>query len=274
VVNVLQILSWLVFLLYAAGFWAYLAYFRAKSERLSRQTRSLMLTAVGTQTVYLILITLKSGHLPVSDTFTVLASCSWFFVLVYLVLEIRLHEMSMGVFFLPVIVLLQLISNLFISFDKPLASVLSALFFEVHVALMISAYSAFTISFITSLMYILLSREMQTKRLGILFDRLPSLEFFDRLSNQAVDIGFALLTIGIALGVYMGLSVWKHGWVLDPKLLAVVVSWAIYVTHLITRRAIGWQGRRAAIVSIIGFNWLLFSFLIVSTFFPTLHKFQ
>lgn len=273
-VKFLQILSWLVFLMYAAGFWAYLSYFRAKSDSLSKRTRALMLAAVGMQSVYLVLITMENGHLPVSDTFTVLASCSWFFVLVYLALEMRLREMSMGVFFLPVIVLLQLISNLFISFDRPLAPVLSEIFFEVHVALMIAAYSAFTISFITSIMYILLAREMQTKKLGIFFERLPSLEFFDKLSNQAVDIGFALVTVGIVLGVYMGLSVWEHGWVMDPKLLAVVISWAIYATHLITRRAIGWQGRRAAIVSVVGFNWLLFSFLIVSTFFSTVHKFQ
>ncbi len=233
-----------------------------------------MVTAVAVHTGYLALITFRIGHLPVSDTFTVLTTCSWFFVLVYLVLEVRLREMTMGVFFLPVVILLQLISNGFINFDKPLAPVLSELFFEVHVALMISAYSAFTISFITSIMYILLSREMQSKRLGIFFERLPSLEFFDRLSNHAVNIGLVLVTLGIILGVFMGISVWEGGWVLDPKLIAVLVSWAIYAVHLISRRSIGWQGRRAAIISVIGFNWLLFSFLIVTTFFSKIHNFQ
>lgn len=233
-----------------------------------------MVSAVGVHSVYLLLLGLHSGHLPVGNTFMVLTTSAWLFVLVYLILEIRLKEMTMGVFFLPVIVLLQCISNLFINIDQPLASVLTRLFFEVHVAIMISAYAAFTISFITSVMYILLSREMQSKKLGIFFERLPSLEFFDRLSNQAVNIGLVLVSVGILMGVYMGLSVWEGRWVLDPKLLAVLVSWAIYLVHFVTRRSIGWQGKRAAIVSVVGFNWLLFSFIIVTTFFSKFHNFQ
>ena len=180
----------------------------------------------------------------------------------------------MGVFFLPVIIVLQGISNLFLDVDKPLAEVLTNIIFEVHVVVLISAYAAFAISFITSIMYILLSREIQSKKLGIFFERLPSLEFFDNLSNQAVNVGLVLVSAGIFLGVYMGIRIWEGQWVMDPKFLAVLVSWAIYFTHFVTRKAGGWQGRRAAIVSVIGFNWLLFSFIVVNQFFSTFHSFQ
>lgn len=272
--ELIHLLSWAVLTIYITSFWYYWSYFKNKSERLAVITRRWLGGAVVLHSVYLILLGLRLGHLPVSDTFMVLTSCAWFFVLVYLALEVRLKEMTMGVFFLPVIMLLQGISNLFINVDKPLAPVLTELFFEVHVALMISAYAAFTISFITSVMYILLAREMQTKRLGIFFERLPSLEFFDKLSNQAVNIGLVLVTAGILMGFYMGSNVWEGKWALDPKLLAVVISWGIYFAHFITRKSIGWQGRRAAIVSVVGFNWLLFSFIIVTTFFSKVHNFQ
>ncbi|MFQ6116208.1 MAG: cytochrome c biogenesis protein CcsA, partial [bacterium] len=157
---------------------------------------------------------------------------------------------------------------------KPLDPVLTDMLFEVHVAIMISAYAAFAISFISSLMYILLSREMKSKDLGIFFERLPSLEFFDKLSNQAVNTGLIVVTGGILLGFYMGMNAWEGSWPWDPKLVAVVLSWAIYLVHYVTRKSIGWQGRRAAIVSVIGFNWLLFSFIIVSLFFSKFHRFQ
>ncbi|TDI83736.1 MAG: hypothetical protein E2O78_07560 [Caldithrix sp.] len=268
------LLSWLVLLLYAVSFWNYLRYFKEKSEALALQIRRWLLVAVSTHTIYLAMLTFLTGHLPVGNTFMVLASSAWFFVVVYLVLEVRLHEMTMGVFFLPVILLLQFISNSFIDVDKPLNPILSGMMFEVHVALMISAYAAFTISFITSVMYILLSREMQSKRLGIFFERLPSLQFFDNLSNHAVNIGLVIVTIGIGMGFYMAADVWEGKWALDPKLLAVVVSWGIYLVHFLTRKSIGWQGKRAAIVSVVGFNWLLFSFIIVTTFFSKIHNFQ
>ncbi len=272
--QLLTFLSWAVLLAYAGVFWQYVSYFNEKTPKQAKRTRGSIIFGVSLHSVYLLALTLHLGHLPVSDTFTVLTASAWFFVVVYLVLEVRLKEMTMGVFFMPLILLLQGLSNFFINVDKGLAPVLTRLVFEVHVAVMIAAYAAFTISFITSLMYILLAREMQSKRLGIFFERLPSLEFIDNLSNQAVNIGLILVTIGIGMGLYMGFNVWTGQWVLDPKLIAVAVSWGIYLLHFVTRRAIGWQGRRAAIISVVGFNWLLFSFIIVTTFFSKLHNFQ
>lgn len=273
--ELLLILRWLVLVLYLGSFWSYLSYFKNKNEQLARQIRISSFVSGTFHTVYLLFLGLSLEHIPVADLYQVLTTCAWFFMLVYLILETRLGEMTMGVFFVPIVFVLHLISNLFIDIDKPLADVLTdVLFFEIHVAIMIFAYAAFAISFIASVMYILLSREMQSKKLGIFFERLPSLEFFDKLSNQAVNIGLPLVTIGYVMGFYMGLSVWEGRWTLDPKPLAVLISWAIYVVHFVTRKSIGWQGKRAAIVSVIGFSWLLFSFIIVSIFFSEFHNFQ
>ncbi len=270
----LFLFGWLISGLYLVSLIYYLSYFKKKSEQVASRIKIWIGTASFFHSVYLIALSLKLGHLPVGDVFEVLTTSAWFFVLVYVVLERRLNELTMGVFFLPIVIVLQCIANIFLDVNKPLASVLTNMLYEVHVALMIFAYAAFAISFITSVMYILLSREMQSKKLGIFFERLPSLEFFDKLSNQAVNIGLVLVTVGIGLGIYMGINVWEGRWALDPKLLAVVISWGIYLVHFVTRKSIGWQGRRAAIVSVIGFNWLLFSFLIVSVFFSTFHNFQ
>ena len=273
--EILRSLSWLVLGLYAISFGYYLYYFRFKKSETETRLRIWLALSAGCHTIYVVLLGLKLQHIPVGDVFQVLTTCAWFFVLVYLVLEIRVKVMTMGVFFIPIILILHGISSAFIDFDKPLPELLSSiLLFEFHVAIMISAYAAFSISFITSIMYILLAREMRTRKLGIFFQRLPSLEYVDRLSNHAVNIGLALVTVGIALGFYMGMNVWEGKWVLDPKLLAVVVSWIIYIVHYVTRRAIGWQGRRAAVISVVGFNWLLFSFIIVNLFFSTFHNFQ
>ena len=272
--ELLLLLCWLVFLFYLISFGYCLSYFKEKRKHIARLIRIWLSVAAFSHSIYLLLLGLRLGHIPVGDVYQVLTTFAWLSVLVYLSLEIRLKEMTMGVFFLPIILIMHMISNILIDVDKPLAAILTNVLFEVHVAIMISAYAAFAISFISSLMYILLSREMQSKRLGIFFERLPSLEFFDKLSNQAVNIGLVVVTIGILLGFYMGYNIWEGSWQWDPKLVAVVLSWGIYMVHFITRKSIGWQGRRAAIVSVIGFNWLLFSFIIVSLFFSKFHNFQ
>lgn len=269
----LPFLGWLVVLGYALSFAGYVSYFRAKRSRTAAWTRKALLTSVLVHTGYLALLTREMGHLPVGDLFKVLTATSWFFVVVYLILEMRLKEVTMGVFFLPLVTVLQVISNLFIDLEKPLAPVLTDVLFEVHVALTISAYAAFSISFISSVMYILLSREIQSKKLGIFFERLPSLQFFEDLNNHAVNIGLILVSAGILLGVYMGINVWEGAWALDPKPLAVVITWCIYFALFVGRKSVGWQGRRSAIVSVIAYNWLLFSFLVVSIFFSKFHSF-
>ncbi len=270
----LTTLSWAVFLVYGVTLWHYISFFKNKTAAKATLSRRWVIISVAVHSLYLAVLTTRLGHIPVSDTFTLLTACAWFFVVVYLIIELRLKEVTMGVFFLPIILLLQVVSNLFINFDKTLSPVLLELFFEVHVAFMISAYAAFTISCIASIMYILLAREMQSKKLGIFFERLPSLQFIDNLSNHAVNIGLLLVMFGFALGYYMGLGVWEGTWAFDPKMIAVAVSLLIYIVHFVTRRSFGWQGHRAAIVSVVGFSWLLFSFIIVTTFFSKIHNFQ
>lgn len=269
-----SIARWVVLALYAVAFGYYFSYFKERAAHKAFRMRLWLSAAAAAHALYLLTLGIKLGHLPVGDVFQALTTCVWVFVLVYLILEVRLKEMTMGVFFLPIIIILQATSNFFLDINKPLAEVLTDLVFEVHVVVIIASYAAFAISFISSVMYILLSREMQSKHLGIFFQRLPSLEFFDKLSNQAVNIGLVLVTVGILWGFYMGYTVWEGRWQLDPKFLAVVISWAIYLLHFVTRKSIGWQGKRAAMVSVIGFNWLLFSFIIVSLFFSKFHNFQ
>jgi ABC-type transport system involved in cytochrome c biogenesis permease subunit len=49
-------------------------------------------------------------------------------------------------------------------------------------------------------------------------------------------------------------------WVWDPKQTWSLITWFIYAALLHGRLTIGWRGKRAAILSIIGFVVLLITF--------------
>ena len=270
----IQILAWLVLAGYVTSFWHYFQYFRDNASHLAKRGQKFLGSTIAVHTFYLLLLAFRLEHLPLGNVNQVLTTLSWVTIVVYYSLELRLKEMTMGVFFLPVVGVLQGFACFFLDIDRPLAPVLTNIIFEFHVVIMISAYAAFSISFIASLMYLLLSREMQSRRLGIFFERLPSLDFFNRLSNLAVNTGLLLISVGIIFGIYMGLSVWEGPWVLDPKFIAALLSWVIYLSHLLSRVALGWQGKRAAVLSTIGFVSLLFSVFIVNEYFSKLHNFQ
>ncbi len=266
--------KWLLFTFYMISLILYFRFFIKKSEKLQSALNITILFTIIIHLFYLIQILIYKQHLPLSNVYEVMTSYVFIFVLVYFFIERNIRDYSLGTIILLIAFILQFVSNICIDFVKDRAEVLAQLsFFEIHVSTILLAYSAFTISFIASIMYVMLSREIHNKQLGFFFSRLPSLELLDRLSNMAVTIGASFITGGMLLGIYMAFKVWDQPWALDPKLISVFVTWLIYLSFIYFRNFRGWQGKRASIISICGFVWVLLSFIIFTIFFSKLHSF-
>src|SRR5579863_3490100 len=91
--------------------------------------------------------------------------------------------------------------------------------------------------------------------------RLPSLEVCDEIYYRSLVFGLPLLSIGILTGFVWASRTWTGPWELDPKILASIVTWLIYLTLFSTRLAGSWRGRRAAYVAIVGFAAVMMTFL-------------
>jgi ABC-type uncharacterized transport system permease subunit len=272
--TVIYLEQWLVVAAYILALFFYVQAFRSGRAPESARAGRMMLIAVALHLLYLLHLAILLRHLPVTDVFETMSTCAWLFGVVYLSLEWRRRERSLGLFILPVIIILQTVSNLFLEVSQEVPSILHNVVFEIHVLIMLLSYSAFAISFIASLLYLLLSRDIERKSLGIFYRRLPSLAFFDSLSNLAVNIGLVFLTMGVGLGIYTGAKLAEPFFTWDAKFFAVGFTWLIYGSHLFFRRTSGWQGKRAAVISLLGFGWVLFSFLIVSLWFSKVHHFH
>ncbi len=273
--NMIPLAQWLVTLAYGLALAHYVKAFRAGNDDGRKRSWQIAAAAMALHLGYLILLGFTIGRLPVTSVFETLTACAWFFSVAYLSLEWRLHETSLGLFILPIIIVLHTLSNLFLDLNRALPPILMhELVFEIHVVILLFSYSAFAISFIASLLYLLLSREIQQKSTGLFYRRLPSLAFFDLLSNRGVNIGLLFLTLGVALGIYEGAKIAEQFFKWDAKFVAVGLTWLIYFFHLLGRIKLGWQGKRAAFVSLLGFGSLLFSFLIVSLALSEVHHFR
>lgn len=252
----------------------YIRNFCFESKKIAKISTFFFLLTVLIHLHYLIFLTRISQHLPLATVFEVLTCYVFTFMSIYFLIEFRIRDKSMGIFIVIIAWIFQLISNLNIDIEKIPATILNDLsYYEWHVVTMILAYSAFTISFISSIIYILLAHEIQKKQLGFFFSRLPSLELMDRLGNIAVTIGVFFISIGIVLGIMMASEVWGANWPFDPKLISVFITWLIYIFTIYLRNFRNWQGGRTAILSICGFCWILISFLVFSTIFSKIHSF-
>lgn len=224
-------------------------------------------------TAMLVLFTVQRGSLPLAQFAEAATTFAWILGILYLTQQYLLKEEEFGVFVVTVVAIVQLISAIVIDYNHPITEVLQNVMFEIHVVSMLFAYASFTLGFIAALMYLLLYHDIHGHRFGLFYSRLPSLEFLDKLNIRSVIIGLLLLTIGIVLGALNASRAWGFFWEWDPKLTVVFINWLVYLYFVVSYGLFGWRGQRTAIVSVIGFVVVIFSFFIVTNFASTIHTF-
>lgn len=143
--------------------------------------------------------------------------------------------------------------------------------FAVHVTFAMLGYAAFTFSFVLSILYLIQNRQIRRGQIGLLFSRLPPLEVIGRMNRTSVSIGVTALSTSVLFGLIWANRVWVT--VRDPKILFALLTLALYGFLLWMERR-GWKGPRVAVLSILGFGLVLFSYTIVNMFLSRTHTFR
>ena len=144
----------------------------------------------------------------------------------------------------------------------------------IHVAAMILAYAALSVSFAAAVLYLAQGRDSRPGgREFERFSRLPSAAALDEIAYKSVMVGFPLLAGGIALGAYWANSAWGRYWGWDPKETSALLTLFIYAAYLHTHSLRGWAGKRSAWVLVAGFGAVLFTYFVVNLWVSGLHSY-
>ena len=268
--------------LYVAAGIAYAIHFARRDPAAGRTATTLLLFAALSHTFVIGMQTMEVRHVPFANPSRLVSTLVWMLTLSYLYLELTTDERSMGVFILPIVIGLQIIPVLYpgVETEDP---VLDSPWFWVHVSSLLFSYASFALAMVLGITYMLQFKEIKKKHLGYFYTRLPSLQILDAMNSRAVTIGWVFLTIGVVVGVLWTLqarSVSPENANLrmmslqDPKIFIAILTWAVYSFAVFARRTMGWNGRRAAWLSAVGFAIVLLNFLPVSYFVTTSHTFQ
>jgi len=79
------------------------------------------------------------------------------------------------------------------------------------------------------------------------------------------------MTVGLITGFVYAKALWGKFWSWDPKEIWSGITWLLYAALLHERLAVGWRGKKSAVMAIIGFAFLLFTFLGVNFFLKGHH---
>lgn len=236
----------------------------------------ILIFAVGGFTLHTTTIIVRyvaAGHLPIISLHEASSFFSWCIVLIFFFLEYRYKLDLLGPFTMPVVFILMLSSSIFPREIKELSPVLRSYWLGIHTFLAFLGNAAFAIAFGIGLMYLIQEHHLKKKRLGGLFQRLPSLQILDEVNYRLITLGFPLLTLAIITGAIWAESAWGSYWRWDPKEVWSLITWFIYALVLHARLTAGWRGKKAAVLSIVGFMSVIFTFFGVNLLLKGLHGF-
>jgi ABC-type uncharacterized transport system permease subunit len=179
---------------------------------------------------------------------------------IFLVVDVRYRKPVIGAFITPLAVAV-LLPGLLLDAGQPLSPDMRRPLLPVHITIALLGVAASAVAAGVATMYLLMERQVKGKRFGLLFSRLPSLEFLDTLNRQLGVVGFIALSVTLVTGAFFSSAAPGFFWAWQSKQIATLVAWGVFAALVGARSFGGWRGRRVALLTMTGFGLLLVSFL-------------
>lgn len=101
-----------------------------------------------------------------------------------------------------------------------------------------------------------------------------SYETLDDITYKLIATGFPIFTLGgLIFGAIWADQAWGKYWTWDPKETWSLITWFFYAFYLHGRLMRGWRGKKVAIVAVLGFVAVIFTYLGVNLLLSGLHSY-
>jgi cytochrome c-type biogenesis protein CcsB len=252
-------LFWLAFIAYSLTCVLYIVYFGFEIKRIARAASVTMAFGLALHTAALIVRSVHSRHLPLTNMFEYISLLAWFATCFYFVFLKIYKQHFLGAFIVFTVFMLMVSGSLLPKdVTMQLVPALQSYWLQIHVTLASLGEAGFLVAFAVNIMYFVKSALPESSRFGA---RLPDKNILDRIAYKAICIGYPLFTVGaLFAGAIWAEQSWGSFWSWDPKEVGSLVVWLVYSVYLHARRVKRWSGMRATILSATGFIFTLLTF--------------
>ena len=264
----LNLISIVFYLLSTAGYTGYLF---LQKDNLQKLGYFSLLIGFAIHTAAIVTAFVQSGQMPVGNLHQSLSFAGWAVAGVFLVFQFKYRLKILGVFAAPFVAIVTAIASRVPNAPAETTQVLRSFWLIIHVTVVFIGEAGFALACGLGILYLLQENAIKTKKQRFFFKRLPSLEMLDSSGYVCMVIGFTMLTLGLITGFVYAKSIWGRFWSWDPKEVWSGITWLFYAVLLHQRLTVGWRGRRSAVMAIIGFAVLIFTFLGVNLFMEGHH---
>ncbi|MDY6824993.1 MAG: cytochrome c biogenesis protein CcsA [Thermodesulfobacteriota bacterium] len=260
---------------------AYFAYLFVQKEYFYKYGYWLFAAGFAFHTIFMGMKVSMLGHMPGFSLSQTLFMAAWCVAGVFVLLHKKLDLKFFGIYVAPLVLIIMLFATLLPDTmhitasggqtDMQLKDLKNSFWLIAHIVTVFFGEAAFALAGGVGAFYLIQEAAIKNKKRGFFFRRLPSLERLDAAGYACLVVGFTMLTLGLITGIVYARMVWGRFWAWDPKEVWSGLTWLVYAALLHQRLVVGWRGRRAAIMAIIGFCLLLFTFLGVNFFLEGHH---
>lgn len=235
---------------YFAASVLYLANLHIKKRPFAAYGTAAAVIGFSFQTLRLV-IQVMARATPFANASEAIFFLSWAIAAIYLVILIRFRLTAVGALVMPLaLVALAMVYRFPAAPGEPLAG---DTWIRVHIIAIVASFALFVQAFCCAVFYLVQNKLLKSKNLKGMFRRLPPLETIDSLAYHLAAVGFPMLTLGIVTGIVgVELSSIRAAHNSDIKLAASGTTWAVYAVYLMAHGSIGWRGKRANTILIIG----------------------
>jgi ABC-type uncharacterized transport system permease subunit len=246
--------------------------FFGKARHWARFARPVFSVTLAMHALYLADFILAHRRIPLASAPEILTVVAFMTGVAYFWVETHTRDLSTGVFLLGFTTLVQFASSGRIVLDLQVPELLRMPSFGIHTGAAILGYSAFAVSAIYGVLFLLLYHELKSTHFGLFYRRMPPLEVLGQMNIRAAVLGLGALTVAIVAGVVWASRLYP-GFARDPMFLITLVVWVIYATTIFAYYRLGWRGKRAIYLSICGFVLMGLALVAVGAFHHSFHRF-
>jgi len=257
----------IAYLVAAGSFFLYLF----RGDTTTRLPAALLLSGFVVHSFALTTLFFQEGFAAVAVMGDALLFNSWLMVGIYLLIQLKYRLTVLGGIIAPLAFLMTFAAFAVGGRAGEIPPGFQTFWLPLHVTLAFLGNAVFALAFGVSLIYLLQERHLKHKKVTLLMKRFPSLESLDRLNYKLLMWGFPLMTLGILTGSLWAGIHWGDYWSWDPRQISSAIAWLFYGALLHGRVTAGLRGKKAALMTMVGFCVVLGYFLWGDSIFPSRH---
>lgn len=261
-------LFWTTLFLYVIGFCLQLVAFATGKEKAGKWGFALLWVGMLMHTATGIVRWVAADHAPVTGTYELNLTGTWFAMLLFLGFErARRVPRAVGLTVVPIAFLVLGHGILQRTEVEPMGPAFQSPWLIVHVIFAWLAFGSYAVAMGAAMLLLKRKRTPEDPVTG----QLPSLEALDLLSYRFIVLGFLNHAVMLISGAMWAKKLWGRYWSWDALETWSLLSFLLYAFYLHARAFLGWKLGRAAWLAGLGLVILSISFWGVQLFGPSMH---